>query len=30
VDDAELWTDDGRLLGTARQMRRTMPMPSGS
>lgn len=25
VDDAELWTDEGVLLGTARQMRRTMP-----
>lgn len=27
VDDAELWTDEGELLGTARQMRRTMPPP---
>jgi len=25
VDDAELWTDEGELIGTARQMRRMMP-----
>jgi acyl-CoA thioesterase len=25
VDDAELWTQDGTLIGTARQMRRSMP-----
>lgn len=25
VDDAELWSDTGELIGTARQMRRTMP-----
>lgn len=25
VDDAELWSDDGELIGTARQTRRTMP-----
>ena len=28
VDDAELWSDTGELIGTARQMRRTMAPPA--
>ncbi|MCL2794316.1 MAG: thioesterase family protein [Microbacteriaceae bacterium] len=28
VDDAQLWSDAGELIGSARQTRRTMPMPA--